>query len=159
MFVIICPYVWICLWHYAYPDFRVFDFFRVEGYAFKCLRFCKFLLPQTLNGKKVKDSPLCFLSFWWNLVWQQGFFLGLCIPLVLANLVSSSELFIHLARKKPCLFCFVTTSRCFIIIILKITWMCLKICCSHRIVGSSSHLRLSPIFKKNQCQAYVTCAN
>jgi hypothetical protein len=87
------------------------------------------------------------------------FFLGLCIPLVLANLVSSSELFIHLARKKPCLFCFVTTSRCFIIIILKITWMCLKICCSHRIVGSSSHLRLSPIFKKNQCQAYVTCAN
>jgi hypothetical protein len=39
-------------WHYSYQDFRIFDFFRVEGSAFKCLRFCKFLLSQILNAQK-----------------------------------------------------------------------------------------------------------
>jgi hypothetical protein len=35
-----------------YPNFRVFDFFKVEGYAFKCLKACKLLLSQTLNCEK-----------------------------------------------------------------------------------------------------------
>ncbi len=56
MSVIICAYVWICIWHYAYLNFRVFYSFRVEGYAFECLRFCKFLLSQTLTAKKVALS-------------------------------------------------------------------------------------------------------
>jgi len=76
----ICAYVWICLWHYAFPDFRVFDFLSVEGYAFKCLRFFKFLLSQTLNNKKVcaflcvHCHSLCNDEFCWSLVWWQGIF-------------------------------------------------------------------------------------
>ncbi len=53
---IIYVYVHICIWQYAYPDFKVSDFLRVERYAFKCLRFCKFLLSQTLNDNKVAFS-------------------------------------------------------------------------------------------------------
>jgi hypothetical protein len=102
MSVIICAYIRICIWHYAYLDFRVLDFFRVEGYAFKCLRVCKFLLSQTLNGKK-GCTFLCvcchFYVQWWVLM-ELGvvarFFFCLCIPLryafmflpILANLLS-----------------------------------------------------------------------
>jgi hypothetical protein len=52
MYILICVYVQICIWHCAYPDFTIFDFSKVEIYAFKCLRVCKFLLFHTLNSKK-----------------------------------------------------------------------------------------------------------
>jgi hypothetical protein len=110
MSVILCAYVWICIRHYAYPDLRVFDFFRVEGYAFNCLRFCKFLLSQTLNGQK--GCTFLYVCCRFDGAWCGGgvfFFLYMhssqvCIPRLLANLVSSYELFI---------LCFVatTTSR------------------------------------------------
>jgi hypothetical protein len=79
MSIMICAYVRICIWHYAYLDFRVFDFLSVEGYAFKCLKFFKFLLSQTLNNKKVcaflcvRCHSLCNDEFCWSLVWWQGF--------------------------------------------------------------------------------------
>jgi hypothetical protein len=45
----LCPHMYLTPCN---SYFRVFNFFRVEGYAFKHLRVCKSLLSQTLNGKK-----------------------------------------------------------------------------------------------------------
>lgn len=114
MSVIICAYVWICIWHYAYLNFRVFYSFRVEGYAFECLRFCKFLLSQTLTAKKVALSFVfivihcAMMNF--NGAWcGDMIFFCLCIPFkyafmfppILANFISLYELFIPLALASP----------------------------------------------------------
>jgi hypothetical protein len=109
MSIIICAYVWICIWHYAYSDFRAFDFFRVEGYAFKCLKFFKFLLSQTLEMAKKVALSFVFVVIHCVMMNFDGIWCGgnnffcLCIPfkyafmfiLVLANIVNSYELFIH----------------------------------------------------------------
>ncbi len=105
------PAVWVPgNWHYSYQDFRILDFFRVEGYAFKCLRFCKFLLSQTLNTQK-GCTFLCVRCHFYGAWCVDGvFFLSMhsfqvCIPQVLTNLVSSYALFIPLAKARACLFC------------------------------------------------------
>jgi hypothetical protein len=60
------------------------------------------------NPKQQKGQALSFVFV--VILMELGaaarFFLGLCIPLVLANLVSSYELFIPLARTRACLFCY-----------------------------------------------------
>jgi len=98
---------------YAYPDFKVYfkvsNFPRVEEYVFKCLKFCKFLLSQTLNNHKVAFS-FVFVVILMELGMVVGIFfvhafLSSNIPLVLANLMSSYEMFIPFAIAKACLFC------------------------------------------------------
>ncbi len=155
----LCTYVWICIWHYAYMDFKVFDFFKVEGYAFKCLRFCKFLLPQTLNDKKVKHFPLCLLSFWWSLVWQQGFFLVYAFLLFLQILWARMNYSFLLQEQGHVCFVVVATNRCFIIVILKIIWLCLKILLLSSNSWFFKPFQIITYLRKIQCQAYVTRGN
>jgi len=61
----------------------------------------------TSNPKQQKGQALSFVFV--VILMELGvaarFFFGLCIPLILANLVSSYELFIPLARTRACLFC------------------------------------------------------
>jgi hypothetical protein len=61
----------------------------------------------TSNPKQQKGQALSFVFV--VILMELGvatcFFLGLCIHLNLANIVSSYELFIPLARTKACLFC------------------------------------------------------
>jgi hypothetical protein len=88
----------------------LFIFSGVEGYAFKCLNFFKFLLSQTFKMTKKVALSFVFIVIHcvmmnFDGVWCGGsVFFGLCIllkyafmfPHVLANLVNSYELFIPL---------------------------------------------------------------
>ncbi len=96
MSFIIYVYVHICIWKYAYPDLKVSNFLRVEGYAFKCLRFCKFLISQTLNGHKVAFS-FVFVVILMELGVVVGFFFCPSIPLKYAFLMFLQILWAHMS--------------------------------------------------------------
>ncbi len=87
------------------------------------------------------------------------FFCSICIPLVLANLVNSYEYSFLFQEQGHVCFVVVATSRCFIIVILKTIWLCLKI-----LLLSSNSWFFKPFqiiahLRKIQCQAYVTHGN
>jgi hypothetical protein len=119
MTVIICAYIWKGIWHYTYPNFKKINKFRVEGYAFKCFRFFKFLLFQTLNNKKgctflcVRCHSLCNDEFWWSLVWWWGIFF---VYAFLSSMHSCFLLFLQILW---------THMSCSFLLLLQVLWILL----------------------------------